>query len=584
MKGVDFSIVGKIANVMCQLYNITTSLHRMVKAYEVMQVAAMAMKTLESIQRMQSGDGDDAIANTVGDNLIREKTVSLKLSDDEEVTVTGSVMTSAPMASLLGGSRLSDNDPTVKSFTTSQSQFMKIMDSIDNSKGYKVCVGAQLAASVLSLVGDIVTGGTIRLVNLVASFFNSIVIEKVVAAVSAVMVPKIVGALKRDFSSFVTGPQASAVLVWGSEVVMSENAKRSGMQPANPKTLAAYVKAKQEVIADRARYDRNNLSPFDTSSQYTFMGSLLRSFGMLNLKTASIVGRLGSAVSMVSKSLIALTPAAHAADISTEIYSQADVPEIVNLNDDNKIATAFGTPKMIADLSTAGENVEDYMGELYEQGAFENYDPVENPNPPIKKSSGLGDFVEEYVMREADLGVADAAIEKKYRATTGSDIADTAINATPYIGSMFSILSYSNTALHVGNILGSKWTADTRENHIYERYAQDQRIGAAMGIYDRSQVSAYIEDYYKEHPQDNSMLGIIARRSGLTKEEVEKNIAMINGIIFASNYNPEGLGPFFVKKTDNMVTIESTEKITRIIGIVNNYHISSQKRSQNVTA
>lgn len=585
MGGMDFNLVGQIANGVCQLYNIASSLHRMVKAYEVMQVAAMAMKTLESIQRMQSGDGDDAIANTVGDNLIRERTVSLKLSNDEEVTVSGSVMTSAPMASLLGGSRLSDNDPTVKSFTTSQNQFMKIMDVIDGGTGYRACVGVQLAASVLSLVGDITTGGIIRIAGLLASIVGNIVIEKVVSAVSAIMVPKIVGALKRDFSSFVTGPQASAVLVWGSEVVMNENAKRSGMQPANPKTLAAYVKAKQEVIADRARYDRNNLSPFDASSQYTFMGSLLRSFGMLNLKTASIVGKLGSAVSMAGKSLIALTPAAHASDISTEIYSQADVPEITDLNGDNKIATAFGTPKMVADLSTAGENVEDVMYELYKMGVFEDYDPVKNPNPPIRTDNDNEGykFVTEYIMREAELGYPDSEIESRYVASTGSGTADAAISALPVIGSMFNILQDAGRARNVERILGSYYTADTRKNHLFERYAQDQRLGVAMGMYDRSQISVVIENYRKEHPLDNSTLGIIARRSGLTKEEVKKDIAMINGLLFVADYNPDGLGPLVVVEEEIEIVFESSDYY-HVIGLVGNSLVVEDKKNQCVTA
>ena len=104
-----------------------------------------------------------------------------------------------------------------------------------------------------------------------------------------------------------------------------------------------------------------------------------------------------------------------------------------------------------------------------------------------------------------------------------------------------------------------------------------------MGMYDRSQISVVIENYRKEHPLDNSTLGIIARRSGLTKEEVKKDIAMINGLLFVADYNPEGLGPLVLEEEKTEIVFESSNYY-HVIGLVGNSLVVEDKKNQCVTA
>lgn len=583
----DASIVGSIANGACQLYNTATSITRMVKAYEAAQVVVMAMKVLEAIQRMQAGDGGvDTLVDVVGNYLTREKTTVFDFGDGDTETVTGSTMSSSPIAAVFGGTKLTGEDPIVKSFVTSKSQFMKIMGSMNSSVGYEACVGAQLAAGIIDAIGDGVTLGFKKLFDILVGIAVGAGISLIISTVTAILVPKIVNALKRDFTTFLEGPEASGVLMWGSEQIMGENAKHTAMQPANPDTLTAYVRMKQEVIADRARYDRDNLSPFDISSEYTFMGSLARTLGKAALKTNSIVGKVGNITSIVSKSLVSLTPATHAAGIVEEIISEGDCPEINNLNNDNKYASAFCTPKYISDYKTMGEGPENVMQYWSERGAFDDYDPVDNPNPAIKSDDNeLALCVEEYINRGSELGYPDSSIEEKYAtANTGSSILDAILGAIPIVGGLIDIANNSNKLAHMGNILGYKYTADTTENHMCERYTLDQRMGESMGVYDKSQTAIYTENYLKEHPLDNSPLGIIARRSGLSKEEVKKDIAMINALIFVANYNPEGLGPLVVKEDKPEVVFESTENYIYIIGIIHDSTTAEERRNQNTTA
>ena len=588
-KGMDFSIVGQLANGACQLYNVATTINRMIKVYEAMQVVKMAMRVLEGIQRMQAGDGGiDTIVDVIGNYATTSTTKVFKFSKEgNEVEVTGSMMSSSPMAAVFGGSKLTSEDPIVKSFVTSESQFRQIMNVMDGGAGYKTCTGVKIAAGIIDAVGDAISLGGTTILGFITSVAFSASISLVIGAVIDVMVPKAVNAMTRDFSSFLMGPESSGVLMWGSEMVMGEMAKHVAMQPANPQTLLAHVRYKQELIADKARVDRYTLSPFDVSSEYTFLGSLVRSFGKLSFSTQSFVGRVGMLTSVVGKSLVSLTPASYASGVVEEIISEGNCPEVNDLNNDSKYASAFCTPKYIGDYSTIGMNAEGLMKKLASQGVFESYDAVTNSNPKVRSDNDnhIALCIEEYANRGAELGYPDAEIEAKYNImNTGSGIADTALSATPVIGGIIDTVNNVNTMAHMSNILGYKYTEDTEENHLCERYMLDQEIGVAMGVYKESQVAVYMKEYREKHPLDNSTLGIIARRTGQTKEEARKVLAQMNALIFIANYEPEGLGPLFYEEPKVELTIESTENYINIISIVYNNSDICDKKNQTITA
>ncbi len=635
-KGVDFSIVGQAANGMCQLYNTASTINRMVKAYEAAQVVVMGMKIMEAIQRMQAGDGGaDTIVNVFANYMTHEVTSTLKIGGeggDDDVTITTSAMASAPVAAFFGGTKLSGEDPIVKSFITSENQFRKIMDSISPSAGYKACTATRVAAGLIDTIGDAATLGTKKLLDYVGGVVLAVGINVVVEAVISFMVPKIVGALQRDFTQFLEGAPGGGVISWSMDMLFAKYAQRAGMSVATPSTLGVYNQKRAELIAHKARYERNTHSPFDASSRYTFMGSLMQTLGRVVLKSDSLVGKVSRVSSVVTDSLVALTPASSAANIDDILISEGDHPEINSLVDDGekRYASAWGTPIYVPDYSTMGESVEDTMWYWDAKGAFtEPYDPIDNPNPDIEmngtnvasaknpivlamKEGKVPDImlaeydggpiddtvslaassnrnelslcIEEKINRAADLGVPDAAIEARYRpADTGSSFLDAVLGAIPIIGGIIDTVNGIDVLGHLANILGFKYQTNTKQNHMCERYAGDQQIGEMMGYYDKSKTAAYTEKYYKEHPLDNSPTGVIARFSGLTKEQVEKSIAQVNALMFVADYHPDGLGPL-EKQEKPEVTIESTENYIYVIGVINGINYAEPKRSQNITA
>lgn len=639
-KGADFNFIAQAAKGLCQLYNTATTINRMIKAYEAAQVIAMGLRIFEAIQRMQAGDGGDDIVNVFSNYLTRQKTTEFEVESGEYKTITTSAIGSTAVAAFFGGMVLTDNDTIVQSFITSSNQFRKITGAIDTSGGYKACAATNVVASISSVIVDFATFGTARLVGLVASVGLSVGISVLVSAVVSVMVPKIVNALKRDFMSFVEGAEGGGVIAWAAEMVVTESEKMAGMSVGTKETLNAYVQKKAEVVAERAQYYRSVLSPFDPSSEYTFVGSLMASLRRASLDTSSIVGRIGNIASVVGKALVSLTPASHAGDAIDQIITTGDHPSINSLVNDGqeRLATAFGEPYYIPDFSTSGDNVEDVMWYLDAKGCFdEPYDPVSNPNPAIRMGGTSvastknpiilaikagrdasndamlaaytdgGNLADEFVLadvsssennicaltaeekigRNAPLGVPDAEIEAKYQpANTGVSILDKVIGAIPIIGGILDTVNSVDTLAHMSNILGDKYQRNTKENLMVQRYTTDQLIGEAMGVYDKSQMNAYIEKYREMHPEDNTTVGMIARRSGLSKDQVITAFRQINALLFIADYHPDGLGPLFFEEPATQITLESSSSETHqnMVSIIYNSTISDRKRAQNITA
>lgn len=83
-----------------------------------------------------------------------------------------------------------------------------------------------------------------------------------------------------------------------------------------------------------------------------------------------------------------------------------------------------------------------------------------------------------------------------------------------------------------------------------------------MGLAEKSSVTAFLEDYYEKHPLDNSFEGILARKTGLTKENVIATIDTINYLTFIADYDPDGYYPLnYQAPEEEKIQIENNEYI-----------------------
>ena len=77
-----------------------------------------------------------------------------------------------------------------------------------------------------------------------------------------------------------------------------------------------------------------------------------------------------------------------------------------------------------------------------------------------------------------------------------------------------------------------------KEYKWYQRYAENQRLLANMDPKYKAPTTAFLEEYYKENPLDQSFEGTLARFSGQTKEQVEDAIAFAEYLDYIDNYDP----------------------------------------------
>lgn len=78
----------------------------------------------------------------------------------------------------------------------------------------------------------------------------------------------------------------------------------------------------------------------------------------------------------------------------------------------------------------------------------------------------------------------------------------------------------------------------------YQRFIEDQRLSESMGLIEKSAVATYLDKYYEKNPKDNSYEGILARYTGMTKENVIAVLDAIEGLEFLATYNPDGYAPY----------------------------------------
>ena len=107
-----------------------------------------------------------------------------------------------------------------------------------------------------------------------------------------------------------------------------------------------------------------------------------------------------------------------------------------------------------------------------------------------------------------------------------------------------------------------------------------------MGLIEKSSVTAFLEDYYEKPPLDNSFEGILARKTGLTKENGIATIDTINYLAFIANYNPDGYYPLnYQAPEEEKLQIENNNYIDSESYISNKpFYLLDTKRRYDITA
>ena len=573
-----------IANVACTVFDVIGAINLLIVAQETIQVLQVTTSYFEAIDKVKAGDGNDSPINVLAEGLTTPKaTTVMKNSTDDveilernedvdinEITVEGkestSAMQSAGITALYSGKPINTNDESVQNFNIG-ARFSTILGYFGNSiMSFAGCAVAKAAAAAADAVIDLIS-----IVTCVASLGVGCIVNALgEAAVSGgasiaiglaatfainIITPLAVKAFTRDLVSDLGGEDLGNAITSGANIYMGNNHLNGGGSLATRDKYIAFAQQQQNVIAEEAKFERETKNPFDATSQYTFMGNLVKQMATMYTIKSPIFGGLGTVGKILSNSVTALLPSATAYDIASTVKAANDEEFSKNcpyLSSIGAVGDAFCNPYMITDVSTIEEDPFEVVDRVEELGGIDSEGNIE-------KSSNLAKYVSYCSQRGSSFGVADGNIASNFSGDvdTGNGTANTVVNGAvgmiPVVGDIVDVVSNSNQLANTGWITGQSCVASDDgligdggvslgvswdENKYYQRFVEDQRYLEGIDPNYKSAVTAFLDDYYQENPLDTSYEGILARKSGLSKDTVVALLDTINYWNYIANYVP----------------------------------------------
>ena len=595
MKNIE-SKFSASANIVCGVSNAIGAITLAVTAAEALQIINLATAYFETADKVKAGYGDDApiheLATTLNekqnttDKVLKSASVDGDGSSEsdykgtyEDKTYEGkSAMEAEGVAALYGGGKVNTNDASVQSFNLTAS-VKNVLGGIGASMtAFQGCTIAKLALSAyeavdglvdtLECVGGIISSvaggagialavkGCVELaVDIGGAILKSAAIGVAIAGVFSILSPILISAWTRDLVSNLGGVDLGNALTSGGNMYLGGAHRANGGSPATREKYESYAVAQRQVMEDYARYERESLDPFDTTSKYTFMGTLLTQL-MSFTSANSLMSTITSGGSVVNNSIAALSPTASAYDIASTLPTEEEYentcPYLASIG---VIGDAYCNPYVMTDMSTINNDPVDVINKVNDFGGLAD-ETTSDGNVKIKGDSDLAKYIVYCDGRTSMFGITDYNIVSSLNSSTSANtgntytdaVIDGGIGALPFIGDGIDVIENINSLNNLGYISGESCVAGNTvdnasapswdEAKYYQRFIEDQSLAESMGVVEKSAVTAYLEEYYKENPLDNSYEGMLARYSGLDKETVSDILYIARYYEYVNNYNP----------------------------------------------
>ncbi len=597
----------KILNTACTIAEIIGAVSMLVIANEALQVLQVSTTIFEGVQKSQlNPDSVESPINNISNSLTKKKDTKYKNVKNETLELHGSAMEANAVSALYGNMATDPTDPSVNSFNLTdgiQSAFTSY-GSGANLDTYKACLIAKLAGGLIdalgdaiSLLGDIaaiiaciggalVTGGG-SCAALIGSIIKHVVIglsiaaaiSFAVAAVVKFLVPKIATMVGRDLAKDIGGEDFGNALVSGANMYMGKNHQSGGGAAASKETLITYLKERDKYVADIAQHERDTRSPFDATSPYTFMGSLLSSTIPILTSGGSVISSISNISNVTTKAFSSLMPGASAVTAAKTAQAAADsthdtCPELDSIG---AVGDAFCNPYRVTDFSLMDDDPANIVYDVSKLGNGNNFTDAEGDVPmintdikPGNDSSRLMEYIVYCDERDSPLGMTDMNIANSIDAG-----ADTVTSLIPVWGGIADVLQGTHILEKIGYVSGESCVAqntpknnvgskafDWNEAKYYQRFIEDQRYLETSGRVEKSSVTIALEKYYEEHPIDTSYEGVMARMTGMTKEKVIATEDIIDLSMWIAGYEPDGYFPYHYEEPEKeRIAIEDDDNV-----------------------
>lgn len=577
------------STVACGFLRSIGAISTAVGAIQTANVIAYASKYLEIADKIKAGDADE-VTNMALNNLNEPVKTTAYDIDGNTVELEGSVASSDGWNTVFSRENIvNEDDPSAlmsnREFATknalhgmSSGLFTDITSAVASFGGgvaaFRICNGVQLVAGLVDGISDVVLAfSTVGIGNFIKEIFKGAikgaVFSAIMIAVSSVIsaiTPMVAQWMVSNLSNVFLGKNGGFALLSGSQNILQSNLQMSTGRYADKNNVMEVATLTRDVEDEWAEYERTTKDPFDATSEYTFLGSIIKDIAPVLNSSDNILARVTMPlISLSGSSLLAImNPSASAANeinkFAGSIASDDNCAYLhsVGVAGDfacNKYAGAYVDELTTMDPDTVYQNMKKY-------DSFDGEDS--DGNPKINKNSDYAKYIVACVTSDTQPGTMNSAVEGFIEGMTETgDIATDALinfgsNFVPFSGFLDSVTAGEQEANFKWNS-GLACTGNTDDSLVNEEvrnfsmYNLDQRVLNEMGVIDTNSTVSFLDEYYEDNPIDNSFEGKISRFSGLTKEEVSDVLALVEYYNYIANYNPSeryafGMSAVEVKK------------------------------------
>lgn len=564
-KGYLMDAAGRVAdatNIGCAALKVANMVSVTVAAAEIYQAINYFLSNTENISKTKAGEGNNAAQNYFLNTLNEPVTATYTdVESGEEKEVTGAPIEAEGFANVLAGT----NPDTSKTKNYSvESVFVASGIAIGMTAfNNRVCGGLRAVGATVSVAIGLLGGGIVKTVATLAkaTIINTALQQGIVALLS-VLIPKIAMALFENTAESLTGIPAGETYVKGAALGNKKVARgTSGQGLADKETATAYARQVKIANAMESELGRRNKSPFDASSPDTFYGKIAAKFSAIAGSTSfiSAIASTSNVIGSTAKNLFGSTVSKTYADSISDPDFSVDY-ELAG-TDYSDVFADESTCEYLTDIGAAcgmyGEEITATHPDVMklssdDEGyvAFLEANTTKNPDGTYEviPNSFLANKTMYCDERDSPFGVYDSNIAAAFETSYGfadnipilSDIVD--------IFNAVEDMDPETEGWARGNFCVMNESTNTHYQELLyaQHFAEDQRIAAQMELEEtrkedgtiKSPILAYKEAWYEVNPIDTSEAGLIARYTGMTKNEAEDVIALIYYYDYLANYEP----------------------------------------------
>ena len=538
-------------------------------AYQLYQSVPFFLGIAESNDKKKAGYGNNSYSSEDYLTKAEKSTITYINEAGETITETtyGSPVEAEGMKLMLGNTPA--NTTVTEHYSTKNitGSAAMLAASIGGSVATnKVCSGVTAASAIISLSAGSVPGGAIAtfVVGFLSQAVANVAIGGAVAMLITALLPQFTqlfteNIFKSDRGKGKSGGEFAAIGAVTANGSIAQDA--SGFVPASEEYLKKQNNNTVIALATEAELDRKDRSPFDITSNNTFLGSLLTKFAYISY-SSTLAGAFNEVATITGDSIRNLSGIASAADQPNNLYT-AQYSECTDLP--GAMCDIYGLPIMVSDTSTVDMSPDD---PTYVSVISSNLDS----NEKIKEGSELAKYINFCSNRQSPWGVSDANILNSLQSNSGI-----VVNNIPYLNDVTDFInmvedvensSWATGEQCIASSSNPRWDSEFK---YYQRYIEDMRILTDMGDDEvENPVLAYEQQYEAEHPIDRSFNGTLARISGMTVDDIAFLQEYSRYSTWLANYNPGTRYAFGAPEKELEPKAEEKTQLPAILAVVKN--------------